>query len=126
MVEGSLPRGILSDGMPVAKQLVLVGHQALEPHWTPRVQLAGADPQLSAQSVTETIREARRSIVVDTRGVDFLEEPCCRFLVFGDDRLGMPRTEFVNVTNGFVEARNNLDRENAVRVLRRPVLFRRG
>jgi hypothetical protein len=40
MVEGSLPRGILGHGTPVASQLVLVGHQTLKPHLTARVQLA--------------------------------------------------------------------------------------
>src|SRR2546428_5952490 len=55
--------------MAVAKQLVFVSRQALETHRPARVQLAGADSQLSAQAITKAVSKSGRGILIDASGI---------------------------------------------------------
>ena len=74
MFEFLLARVVLSYGVAVAIELVLIGRQALEAHRPARVQFAGADTQLSAKSIAEAIRKSRRGILIDACRVDFVHE----------------------------------------------------
>src|SRR5258708_36184488 len=73
--------------MAVTEKFVLVSCQTLEANWPTRVQLAGADSQLSAQANTKAISKTRRGIVKDACGIDACREMRCRLAFISYDRL---------------------------------------
>src|SRR6266550_4757837 len=83
--------------MSVANQLVFVGSKPFEPHRPARMEFARADPQLCAKAITETIGEARRSIVIDARCIDSLHKMCRPVGILGNDRFCVTRAVAIDV-----------------------------
>src|SRR6266446_7741081 len=70
MPEKLFALAVPGNDMAVTEKFVLVSCQTFETNWPTRVQLAGADSQLSAQAITKAVSKTRRGILVDPRGID--------------------------------------------------------
>src|SRR6266478_2896084 len=109
--------------MAVTEKFVLVSCQTLETNWPTRVQLAGADSQLSAQAITKAVSKTRRGILIDPCGIDFGHEIRGRVGVFSNDRLRMSGTVAIDMCQRLLSARNYLDGNDEIRILGSPILF---
>src|SRR5229473_2448576 len=112
--------------MAVAEEFVLVSCQTLETNWSTRVQLAGADSQLRAQTITKAISKARRGILIDPCGIDSGHEMRRCVAVFCDDRLRMAGTVAIDMCQRFLCARNDFYGDDEIRILGNPILFAGG
>src|SRR5882672_1329353 len=114
------------NNMAVTEKFVLVSCQTFETNWPTRMQLAGADSQLRAQAITKAISKTRRGILIDSSGIDSSHEMRRCVAVFSDDRLRMAGTVAIDMCQCFLSARNDLDGDNEIRILGRPILFAGG
>ena len=62
--------GIVTDNLTMAQKTVLIGHQPLEPNRAAGVDFTGADADLSAESISEAVTEAGRTVSEDITGID--------------------------------------------------------
>src|SRR6266436_987585 len=123
MPEGLFAIAVPGNDMAGTEKFVLVSRQTLETNWPTRVQLAGADSQLRAQAITKAISKTRRGILIDPCGIDSGHEMRRCVGVFSDDRLRMAGTIAINMCQRFLCARNDLDRNDEIRILGSPILF---
>src|SRR6266404_9812044 len=114
---------VSGNDMAVTEKFVLVSCQTFETNWSTRVQLAGADSQLSAQAITKAVSKTRRGILIDPCGIDSGHEMRGRAGVFSDDRLGMAGTVAIDMCQCFLCAGNDLYRDDEIRKLGSPILF---
>src|SRR6202167_2041575 len=98
VLELLLAPGVWADGVAVATKFVFVGRKSLKTHGPSRVELAGADADLGAQSVAVAICEACRSVVEDAGGIHLVQESSRRLLVLGHNRL-VPQKRFYRVAD---------------------------
>src|SRR5580693_162860 len=126
MLKGALALAVAGHGLALAKEFVLVNREAFEPHWPARVQFPGADPDLRAQAVTETVGESRGGVLKNIGRVDELHEARSDIMALRHDGFGMPRAVPVDVFDRFVYPVHHLDGNNQVGILFLPILFRRG
>ncbi len=61
--------GVFSHNVAVTEELVFVRREAFETHRAAGVELVGADAELGPESVSETVSESRRGVVIDARGI---------------------------------------------------------
>ena len=78
MLERPFSVAVTGVRLTIADELIFVGGEAFKANRPACVQFASADAKLCAQTVAEAIGEARRSVVINTRGINSLHEMCCR------------------------------------------------
>ena len=61
--------GEVAHGLAVPNQFVFVNHEAIQTHWSPGVDFAGADADLGAKAIAETIAEAGGAVPEDIGGI---------------------------------------------------------
>src|SRR5208282_2971716 len=69
VLELLLTLAVLTYRVAAAVKLEFIRRQTLEPHGPAGVELAGADAQLGAKTVTEAVRETRRRVLIHTGGI---------------------------------------------------------
>ena len=126
MAELALAAGEVGGGMAIAAQQVAVGHQAFQPHGTPRRQGLGADAHLGAEAVAEAIGEAGGAVQIHTGAVHPPQEPLRRCFVAGADRIGVAGAMAADVGQGLLQGVDHLDGQHQVGILRAPVRLRCG
>src|SRR5882672_3960748 len=87
------------------------------------MQLAVADPQFSAQAVTEAVSKARRGIMEYAGSVYFTHEQLRGCIVLGKNAFGMARAIMIDVFDSFVNVTHDPDRNFQVSVFGMPVFF---
>src|SRR6267142_7004952 len=112
MLKSPLSAHITRHGMTVANQLVFVSGKPFEPHRAARMEFARADPQLCAKAITETVGEARRSVVVDARCIDSLHKMCRPVDILGNDRFCVTRAVAIDMLDSIVLAVDYLYRDD--------------
>src|SRR5579862_5934470 len=117
---------VVARELPGAPQNVFVAGQAVKPHGAARVQSAGADSDLGAESIPVSIGKARGGVVVDAGGVDLVQEAASGFRILGDDGVGVGRAVAPDVLDGLGQSGNHLHGENQIAVLAVPLTFRDG
>ena len=85
MLEDPLPANITGNSLTVANQLVFVSGEPFEAHRSTCMEFARADAQFRAEAITETVGEARRSVVKDARRINLLHKMGSRAGILGDD-----------------------------------------
>src|SRR5207248_2621596 len=81
--------GVSRHNLAAADELVLVNQQAFDAYGSAGVRFIRADPDLRAEAVAESIREARGCIPEHAGGIDCVQELLRRLPVFSDDGVGM-------------------------------------
>src|SRR5690348_9354676 len=95
---------VLTDTLPSPDEHVFAGDKSCKSHRASGVQLARGDAYLGAETIAISVREACGDVVKDPRGIDFEQEFSGRVLIFRNDRIGVMRSELVNVCNRVVAA----------------------
>ena len=90
--------------LPVASNQPLIRGDFFEGHGAAGVQFLCADANLCAKAELTAIGEAGGGIVIDTGGIDLVEEALGGCGVLGDDALAVTRAIAGNVLKGFVQA----------------------
>src|SRR5580700_3922696 len=126
MLKGALALAVAGHGLALAKEFVLVNREAFEAHGPAGVQFSGADPDLRAQAVTETVGESRGGVLKNIGRVDELHEARSDIMALRHDGFGMPRTVPVDVFDGFVDSIHYFDGNDEVGILLLPILYRGG
>lgn len=106
----ALSVSILSCRLVVTPDLVLVDGQTLEADRTTRVNLVGADTDLGTETVAHAISETRRSVPVDTSGIDGVHEVLSLLLIRSHDAVSVAGAVCVDVLNSLLSRSNSLDR----------------
>ena len=88
-VERAPPAGIIADDLAVSAKEVFVGHKTLETDRTAGMQLAGADADLGAEAVAESVSKAGGTVAVDTGGIHHLQEAAGSRVVAGENGIGV-------------------------------------
>src|SRR5580704_18498091 len=122
--ECSLALAVTRHGLTLAEKFVFVNREAFEPHRPARVQFPGADPDLRAQAVTETVGESRGGILKNIGRVDELHEARSDIMALRHDGFSMPRAVPVDVFDRFVDSIHYFDGNDKVGILFLPILFR--
>ena len=65
MPKGATPRGVVGDLVPAAVEEPLIGHQPVEAHGSPGMDLTGRDAELRPEAVAVPVGEARARVVKD-------------------------------------------------------------
>src|SRR6185503_6463195 len=125
MLEASLPANITGNSLTVANQLVFVSGEPFEAHRPTRMEFARTNTQFRAEAITETVGEARRSVVKDARRINLLHEMGSRADILSDDGFCVTGAVVVDVFDSFVGIVHNLYREYQVGVFRVPVTLAR-
>src|SRR5687767_11499184 len=78
---------IRCDNVTVSDEVVFVDEQTFNADGTACMGLIGADTDLGAESVTESVGKSCRCVPVNTCRIDFVQKTLGRFRVFGNDRI---------------------------------------
>ena len=101
----------------------LVGGQFFEAHGTAGANFVGADADFGAHTEFATIGESGGGIPVNGGGIDFSEEQVCGVGVAGDDAIGVGGAVVIDMGDGRVDVRNDLEIQYEVVVLGEIVLI---
>src|SRR5579864_4771246 len=91
--------GIGRNCLAASMQLIFVGQQTFQSNRPPCMQLAVADTDLCAQSITKSISKSSRCIMKDAGSVNFCHKLFSGSFVFRKYAVRVARTILINVIN---------------------------
>src|SRR4051794_3493396 len=94
---GRGPESSLRPHLARAADAVFERRQLLDADGTARVHPAGRDADLAAEAELAAVGELGRGIVQHNGGIDLAQEFLGRFLIGGDDRIGVMRAVALNM-----------------------------
>ena len=108
---------VISHNVAVSEKFVFVGYESLEANRPSGMNLAGADADLRAEAVAESVRKARGTVLVYAGGIHHFHETGCGFGIFRDDAVRVMRAIAVNMPCRLIHTAHQLDGKNKIQIL---------
>ena len=118
-----VPNLLSPSDLSVARDKVFVGCDLPQSHRPSGLELLRADADLGAESELESVRESRRHVHIDARGIDLVQELLRRLFVLSDNAVGMACVIAVDVFDRFIHGTDCLDREDEVQIFPAEIVF---
>src|SRR5271167_2913658 len=115
---------IVADYLALATQDVLIGRQPRQTHRATSMQFAGTDPNLSSESISVSVGEPRRRVVIDAGCIHFPKKPLGCGLVGRDNRLRVSGAKAMHMVNRVVDVADDSNCKDQVPVFLVPFAVR--
>ena len=93
---------IIPNQLSVAHKAILIGYQTLQSNGSPCMKLSGADANLRAKAIAETIRKTGGAVAVHARGIHQLKEALCRLIILRENAVRMMGTKTIDMSHGLI------------------------